>query len=131
MTERTDPIDRTPPRRTGLLATGGLLAALGASACCIVPLLLFSAGVSGAWIGNLTALEPHKPLFIALAAIVLGYGYWLAYRRPRACTDGTACARPLPGRLVRSALWIATALVVIALFWNEIAPVIAPVLLGL
>ena len=42
------------------LATGGILGALLASSCCIVPLVLISLGVSGAWIGNLTALEPYK-----------------------------------------------------------------------
>jgi mercuric ion transport protein len=32
----------------------GLLGALAASSCCILPLVLFSLGVSGAWIGNFT-----------------------------------------------------------------------------
>jgi len=47
--------------KTGLrpLLAGGL-AALLASVCCIGPLLLIMLGVNGAWIGNLTALEPRR-----------------------------------------------------------------------
>ena len=98
---------------------------------CIVPLILFSLGISGAWIGNLTALEPYKPLFIAVTLGFLGYGYWLVYRTPKVCVDGAACAKSLPNRLVKGALWVSAVLVVIALFWNWIAPVVAPILLGL
>jgi mercuric ion transport protein len=47
----------------GLAAAGGLLGALAASSCCIVPLALFTLGVGGAWIGNLAALEPYQPYF--------------------------------------------------------------------
>lgn len=118
-------------RRARMIAAGGILGALAASTCCIVPLILFSLGVSGASIGNLTALEPYKPIFIVITLGFLGYGYWMVYRKPKACAEGEACARPLPNRLVKSALWASTFLIVIALFWNWIAPVIAPILLGL
>ncbi|MCI2400977.1 mercuric transporter MerT family protein [Aliiroseovarius subalbicans] len=117
--------------KTWWIAVGGVLGAVAASTCCIVPLLLFSLGISGAWIGNLTAFEPYKPEFIAISVGFLGYGYWLVYRQPKPCDDGAACARPLPNRLVKTALWVSTALVLIALFWNWIAPVVAPILLGL
>ena len=117
--------------RAGWVATGGILGAFAASACCIVPLVLFSLGVSGAWMGNLTALVPYKPFFIAVTFGFLGYGYWLVYRKPRACADDAACARPLPNRVVKSALWASTVLALIALFWNQIAPVVAPIMLGL
>jgi mercuric ion transport protein len=39
-------------RRQNLMAAGGLLGALAASSCCILPLVLFGLGVSGAWIGS-------------------------------------------------------------------------------
>ena len=32
-------------------ATGGILGAIAASSCCILPLVLFTLGVSGSWIG--------------------------------------------------------------------------------
>ena len=118
-------------RKARMIAAGGILGALAASTCCIVPLILFSLGVSGAWIGNLTALEPYKPIFIVITLGFLGYGYWLVYRKPKTCAEGEACARPLPNRLVKSALWASTVLIVIALFWSWIAPVVAPIILGL
>jgi mercuric ion transport protein len=112
--------------RQKLLAAGGLLGALAASSCCILPLVLFSLGISGAWIGNLTALAPYQPVFVALTLGFLGYGHYLAYWKPQACAEGEACARPLPNRLVKAALWAATALVAAALAF----PYVAPVLLG-
>jgi mercuric ion transport protein len=36
------------PRGQGLMAVGGLLGALVASSCCLLPLALFGLGVSGA-----------------------------------------------------------------------------------
>ena len=75
-----------------LTAIGGILGAIAASSCCIAPLVLFSLGISGAWIGNLTALAPYQPYFIAATLACLGYGYWLVYRRKKiACAEG-ACA---------------------------------------
>jgi mercuric ion transport protein len=132
MTDTID-VDLNPSdpdsRKARMIAAGGILGALAASTCCIVPLILFSLGISGAWIGNLTALEPYKPIFIVITLGFLGYG--MVYRKPKACVEGETCARPLPNRLVKSALWASTILIVIALFWNWIAPVVAPILLGL
>ena len=50
----------------GALAAGGL-AALLASTCCLGPLVLVTLGFGGAWIGNLTALEPYRPVFLGAA----------------------------------------------------------------
>ncbi len=124
---QTDPDNR----KERMIAAGGILGALAASTCCVVPLILFSLGISGAWIGNLTALTPYKPIFIVITLGFLGYGYWLVYRKPKTCAEGETCARPLPNRLVKFALWVSTFLIVVALFWNWIAPVLAPILLGL
>jgi mercuric ion transport protein len=108
-----------------LVAAGGILGAIAASTCCIVPLVLFSLGVSGAWIGQLTALSPYQPIFLAITAGFLGYGYWLVYRKPKAaCAEGEACARPLPNGIVKSALWFATALVLLAFAWPYLVPFI-------
>ena len=63
------------------LALGGLFGALTASSCCILPLVLFSLGISGAWIGNFTQLAPYKPFFIAATVVFLGTGYWRVYRK--------------------------------------------------
>src|SRR5689334_12650165 len=66
---RSDRVDRAgadTSRKAGLVATGGVLGAVAASSCCIVPLVLFALGISGAWIGNLTALTPYQPIFIGV-----------------------------------------------------------------
>jgi mercuric ion transport protein len=106
-----------------LMAAGGLLGALAASSCCILPLVLFSLGVSGAWIGNFTRLAPYQPYFLAVTIGCLGYGYWLVYRSAKlACADGDACARPLPNRLVKTGLILASLLAVAALGFNFLAP---------
>ncbi len=112
------------------VAFGAIAGAIGASACCILPLVLFSMGITGAWMANLTAMTPYKPYFIAATMGFLAYGYWLVYR-PQPCEAGETCARPLPNRLVKSALWLSTALVLMAFFWKWIAPVLAPLMLGL
>ena len=82
----------------------------------------FGLGVSGAWIGNLTALAPYQPLFVATAFGFLGAGFWRVYRRP-AC-DGPACPRPAPNRLVTASLWGAAVLVGVALAFPYTAPLL-------
>lgn len=110
-------------RQQRLMAAGGLLGALAASSCCILPLVLFSLGVSGAWIGSFTQLAPYQPYFIAAAIGCLGYGYWLVYRSSKpACANGDACARPLPNRIVKTGFAIATLLIVAVLGFDFLAP---------
>jgi mercuric ion transport protein len=125
----TAPRATTVPQRSetsrdgqGLAAAGGILAALGASTCCILPLLLFSFGVTGAWIGNLTALARYQPLFIAAAVAFLGFGFWRAYRRPAACAAEGPCARPGSSRIVKVGLWAATVLILAAVTFPYTAP---------
>ena len=106
-----------------IAALGGIVAALVASSCCILPVALFSLGISGAWIGNLTQLAPYQPYFIAVTLAFIGTGYWLVYRSSKtACADGEACARPLPSRLVKIALLVATIIVIAAWSFDYIAP---------
>src|SRR3546814_10844117 len=84
----------TASRRGAWVAiAGGSLGALGAASCCIVPLVLFTLGVRGAWIGNLTALAPYQPIFLAVAIAFLAAGFWRIYPRPQAvCAEGE-CGR--------------------------------------
>lgn len=112
---------------TGILAAGGVLGAVGASLCCVVPLALFTLGIGGAWIGNLTALAPYQPLFVTLSLGFIGAGFYLVYRRPKAaCAEDSACAGPASRRVVKTALWSAAALVLAAMTF----PYYAPLLLG-
>jgi mercuric ion transport protein len=116
--------------RQGLIATGGILGALAAASCCILPLVLTLAGISGAWMANLRALAPYQPIFIAMTIAVLGYGFYLVYWKPkRACTEGAVCARPIvPNKMVQGALWLATLVVVLAISFPYWFPMIVPFL---
>ncbi len=114
-------------QRQSLIAAGGILGAVAASSCCIVPLALFSLGITGVWIGNLAALAPYQPFIVLITAGFLGYGFYLVYLKPKkAYADGTTCARPLSNRIVKIALWVATILVAAAVAF----PYVAPELLG-
>jgi len=118
-------MDSVEPSNDGtkknLAAAGGILGAVLASTCCIGPLLLLTLGVSGAWIGNLTMLKPYQPIFVAVTLVFLGAGFWQVYIKPRkACAVGSYCASPTSDRVVKTSLWVATVLVVVALtidFW--------------
>lgn len=112
-------------RAQKLAAAGGMIGALVASSCCILPVVLFSLGVSGAWIGSFTRLAPYQPYFIAATLALLGAGYWLVYRASKiACSPGGACAGPLPNRLVKVALVTATIIVIAAWGFDYVAPLI-------
>lgn len=88
------------------------LAGIGASLCCLGPLALVSIGVSGAWISNLTLLEPYRWIFAAAALGFMGYA-WKGIYRPVAvrCEPGAACALPPTKRAYRAFFWIVAALV--------------------
>lgn len=111
-------------RRTrGILAAGSILAAIGAASCCVVPFALFMLGVSGAWIGNLTALEPYQPIFATLAAAAIGSGFYLVYRKPKvACEPDSYCANPRSTLVTKTGLWSAAVLVTVALAFPRLAP---------
>jgi mercuric ion transport protein len=110
-------------RKEGWLAAGGVIGAILASTCCIVPLALLTLGISGAWIGSLTALEPYKPLFAAAAIVFIGLGFRQVYLKPKAaCMAGSYCDRPASSILTRTALWLSTALVILALTVDWWAP---------
>jgi mercuric ion transport protein len=109
--------------RGGWFAGAAALGAVVASSCCIGPLLLVILGVSGAWIGNLVALEPYKPYFLVVTALLLGAGFWQVYFRPRpACAEDSYCARPGSATLTKSVLWGASALALAAATVSAWAP---------
>lgn|ERR1017187_572281 len=59
--------------RTSLIA--GAVAAVGASVCCVGPLILLMLGVGGTWVGSLTAMEPFRPLFISTGRVQVMPGW--------------------------------------------------------
>ncbi len=130
-TANTSTAGRTRPddgARKTILTGGGVLGAIAMSSCCILPLALFSVGVTGAWIGNLSALYPYKLYFLLPTAGFLAGGFYLIYRKPKAdaCEADGACAVPISNRINKGVLWSATVLTLAALAF----PYYAPLLLG-
>ena len=96
-------------KETAPLAAG-VASAIGASACCVLPLALVSVGVGGAWLAQLRALERFYPILVALAVAAFAYVFYRLYLRPAPCDAGAACAAETPRRNQRIAFW--TALVI-------------------
>lgn len=103
------------------LVAGGLAAIL-ASTCCLGPLLLITLGFSGAWIGNLTVLEPYRPLFIGAALVALFFAWRRIFRPAAACTTGEVCAVPQVRTTYKLLFWVVAALVVVALGFPFLLP---------
>jgi mercuric ion transport protein len=100
--------------REKLLATGGILGAVAASSCCVLPLLFVSIGVSGAWIGHFTHLAPYRPIFLTLAMVFIAAGFWSVYRRNEPVCEGSACETSNSRRFTKAALWLGFAILVLA-----------------
>lgn len=111
----------TPQAARGALLAGGL-AALLASSCCLGPLVLLTLGFSGAWIGNLTVLEPYRPVFIAVALVALFFAWRRLWRPVTECAPGTVCAVPEVNRAYRLLFGLVAALVLLALAFPYLAP---------
>lgn len=105
----------------GVLIAGGL-AALLASTCCLGPLILVTLGASGAWIGNLSALEPYRPFFLGAALVALFFAYRRIFRPVQACQPGEVCALPQVRLGYQIVFWIVASLVVVALAFPYVLP---------
>ena len=86
----------------------GVLTAIGASVCCVGPLVLLTLGIGGAWIANLTALEPLRPWFIAATLLFVGLAFRRLYVQPQVCQPGAACAEPIVLKRQRLIFWVVT-----------------------
>lgn len=102
----------------------GVLAGIGASLCCVGPLALLGLGISGAWIGNLSALEPVRPVFIGLTLVFLGLAFRRLYSLPQVCEPGTPCADPRTLRRQRFVFWLVAVAVLGLLAVPWLAPMI-------
>ena len=100
----------------------GALAAIGASLCCVGPLVLLMLGIGGSWIAHLTALEPLRPWFIAATLMFLGLAVHRLFLRQQVCVPGAPCAQPM---VLRRQRWI-FAIVTFALLVLLLVPWLAP-----
>lgn len=90
------------------VVVGSVIAALGASACCLGP-VVFSILGAGALSVASTKLEPLRPLFVGLTAVLLSAAFVVTYRRTpaEACAPGETCP-PAGNRAAKIILWVAT-----------------------
>jgi mercuric ion transport protein len=102
----------------------GVIAGIGASVCCIGPFVLLALGISGAWIGNLTALEPYRPFFMGLMLLFLGVAFRKLYLVPQACAFGTSCDEPRIVKRQRLTFWLVATLLMGLLMMPWVVPMI-------
>jgi mercuric ion transport protein len=94
--------------KTSLIA-GAAAAAVGASLCCVGPLVLLALGVGGTWIASLTALEPYRPLFVGLTLLFLGLAFRRLHLSPPVCAPGALCADARLAKRQRATFWMTAA----------------------
>ncbi len=83
--------------------------------------MLITLGFSGAWIGNLTVLEPYRPAFIALALVALLLAWRRIWRPVATCAPGEVCAVPRVRRAYKLLFGVVAALVLLALGFPYVA----------
>ena len=101
---------------------GAVLAAIGASVCCVGPLLLLSLGVSGAWISSLASFEPVRPVFIVLTLVFIGLSYRKLYLIPKNCEEDKSCASPDSQKKQKLTFWVGSILILLLLVFPWYAP---------
>lgn len=99
---------------SGWLGAGALLAAAGASVCCVLPVVVAFAGVGSAAFGAL--FEPYRPYMIAATVLLLSFALYRAYRPQEVeCAPGEVCEVPENRRRQRLLLWIVAAVAMLLL----------------
>lgn len=113
--------ERAERKKLGLMAVA-VVSSVVASTCCLLPLMLVLAGITGAWMTTLRFLEPVTPLFNGIAVAALSWAGYLVFRPQKECVvpESEAC-----GKSQHSTKWIflVCTLFIAALL---IFPVIAP-----
>ena len=85
----------------GAIASG--LAAAAGTLCCAGPAVLAVLGTGG--ILTAARLEPYRLYFIVASTVLLGIGFWLAYRPKGGCIGKTCITTS--AKITRALLWIA------------------------
>jgi mercuric ion transport protein len=93
------------------IIAGSLVAAIGASACCLGP-VVFSLVGAGALAAASMRLEPYRPWFLAATVVLLGTAFVTTYRAS-AATCGEVTCPSSSRRRTRMFLWLAVVLVVL------------------
>lgn len=101
---------------------GAVIAAIGASACCIGPLVLLSLGIGGAWMSTLTSMETVRPLFLIATLVFIGLAFRKLYLVPEACETGEACTTTPVKRNQRIIFWVGSVFLIGLLAFPWYAP---------
>ncbi|MBW3564507.1 MAG: hypothetical protein KY459_07265 [Acidobacteria bacterium] len=116
MTEHSAAPASASSRSVGL----AIITAVGASLCCIGPILAATFGVS-----SLAALSKYgflRPWLAVLTVVLLGISFYLAYRKPKECRTGSVCETHGTDRIQRwnrVVLWTATIIIALVLTFPE------------
>ena len=99
---------------TGAIGISAIASFIGL--CCIGPWTVALFGVSGAV--ALAGWQPYRLYIIAVAAALIGWAFWRVYRPQPLCADGSCAV--VASRWMKSMLWLAAILVVLAFFAEEL-----------
>ncbi|HEC01062.1 MAG TPA: mercury transporter MerT [Sphingomonadales bacterium] len=91
-------MDDIKSKKMNWIVGGAIITAIATISCCIIPLFLFTVGISGAWISNLTVLSPYQPIFIGVSLGLIGYGLYLLQTKRKEDCAKEACEKPIQGR---------------------------------
>jgi mercuric ion transport protein len=135
--QETTPITTSPPDLPASpkwFAALGLAAGLGAvvaSSCCVIPLGLAALGAGTSVLGGIQEVAPWRmPLLsISVLAIVGGWAAWWL-KRPVACAPGASCASPERSRASLALLLCASAILLAAISWSYIDPMLLKLFRG-
>lgn len=84
-------------------------------------MLLVALGFSGAWIGNLSRLEPYRPWFTGGALIALLLAARRIFGRVETCKPGDICAVPKIRRAYKVMFGVVSVLTLVALAYPYVA----------
>ncbi|KFN39373.1 MAG: hypothetical protein JU82_07350 [Sulfuricurvum sp. MLSB] len=97
-----------------LVLSGALITALLSASCCLVPTLFIVFGISFAGIINVAALEAYRWIFTALAALMLGIGFYRMVIKKQIECD---CEPSLTSKILLALFWTLFVLSLAALFY--------------
>lgn len=93
-------------KKENVVLGGSIFAAIGASLCCVGPILFALLGV-GAF-GASSVFQSLRPYLLAVAVLAIAFGFYRAYFQRETCAPGEACATKPVSRASRAVLWIAS-----------------------
>lgn len=98
--------------RPNLSLGASVVAGIGASVCCVLPLVLVMAGLGGSWLSTFRAFEPYRPIFVVAALMALYFAWRGIFRKTEVCAPGEVCAIPHVQLRRKQVFWVVAITVV-------------------